>query len=425
MKNGMSFSPASRRSENNGIRIMAILLLVFLFPLCAGALEISGYFEGEARLFAEEPLYPGQEESTTSFALEPEIYHEFSSGLAFTFTPFARIDSVDENRTHYDIRELFFIAYGDWWEARAGIDKVFWGQAESVHLVDIVNQTDMLESFDTEDKLGQPLVKLSILGGSGSLDIFLLPYFREGLYPGKSGRLRSETIIDADLAEFENGDKERHLDYAFRFRYATGDLEFGLSRFIGTSREASLKPVVDDYGIPVIDADGSLTLYPYYEQIGQTGIDLLYVRGASIWKLESIFRTGQVDMNGAEVDYGAAVGGLEYTFYGVAGSATDVGILAELIFDERGDDATTPMNHDVMIGSRFALNDVAGTALLAGLIYDYENEASILTLEGSRRFTDHWKGEAQAFYFLKTTEEELTWQVRDDSYIELKLFYYY
>jgi len=425
MKTKNDISKRAHRSK----RVVTLALSVLMFAVCfssqAFALNLSGNFQVESRLFMEEPLYLGQEKDSGSFAFEPELYQEFSSGSSLTFKPFARYDSADENRTHYDIRELFFLTYGDWWEVRAGVDKVYWGQTESVHLVDIVNQTDRLESFDGEDKLGQPLLKLSLLKDSYSLDLFILPYFRAAEFPGKSGRLRSDTNIDADLAEYESDDKENHLDYAFRYSLFAGDLEFGLSRFAGTARDGSLKPVINEIGIPLFDADGKITLYPYYEQIEQTGIDLIYVNGASIWKLESIYRVGQTDLTGTENDYSAAVGGIEHTLYGVVGSAVDVGILAELIYDERGDDATTPMNHDVMIGSRFAFNDIASSTLLAGLIYDYENEASILTLEGSRRFTDHWTVEAQAFYILNSSEEELTWDIREDSYIEFQLFYYY
>ena len=41
-----------------------------------------------------------------------------------------------------------------------GAAKVFWGTAESRHLVDIINQTDAVEDIDEEDKLGQPMVKV-------------------------------------------------------------------------------------------------------------------------------------------------------------------------------------------------------------------------------------------------------------------------
>ena len=70
-----------------------------------------------------------------------------------TFTPFFRLDSSDGERTHLDIRELLWQSYGDTWEVRAGLGKVFWGVTESQYLVDVINQTDLVESPDGEDRL--------------------------------------------------------------------------------------------------------------------------------------------------------------------------------------------------------------------------------------------------------------------------------
>ena len=63
---------------------------------------------------------------------------------------------------NFDIRELNYLLFGETWEVRLGVDKVFWGTTEFVHLVDIVNQTDLVEDVDGEDKLGQPTVNLSV-----------------------------------------------------------------------------------------------------------------------------------------------------------------------------------------------------------------------------------------------------------------------
>ena len=87
------------------------------------------------------------------------------------------------------LREAYW-AYEDWSykgteiELLVGINKVFWGVTESVHLVDIVNQTDLVEDLDQEDKLGQPMVNLALQHDWGLLNIYLLPYFRERTFPG-------------------------------------------------------------------------------------------------------------------------------------------------------------------------------------------------------------------------------------------------
>ena len=127
------------------------------------ALELSGDVSVEGRLFAKDELYNDQKRNNGSIAFEPEFYHEWSSSLdfSFTFVPFFRVDSSDSERTHVDIRELNFLMVGNPWELRVGIGKVFWGVTEFVHLVDIINQTDLVENIDGEDKLGQPMVHFS------------------------------------------------------------------------------------------------------------------------------------------------------------------------------------------------------------------------------------------------------------------------
>ena len=49
---------------------------------------------------------------------------------------------------------------------------------EFLHLVDIINQTDNVESIDGEQKLGQAMVKFSYASRYGTLSAYSLPFFR-------------------------------------------------------------------------------------------------------------------------------------------------------------------------------------------------------------------------------------------------------
>ena len=79
--------------------------------------------------------------------------HKYESGKNFALEVFARADENDEERNHFDIAELYWTLPSDEWELLIGINKVFWGVTESAHLVDIINQTDQVESFTGEEKL--------------------------------------------------------------------------------------------------------------------------------------------------------------------------------------------------------------------------------------------------------------------------------
>ena len=49
-------------------------------------------------------------------------------------------------------------------------------------------------------------------------------------------------------------------------------------------------------------------------------------------------------------------------------SDIDMGVIAEYLYDSRGQAALTPFEDDLMIGLRFAWNNVQSSELLAGVI---------------------------------------------------------
>jgi hypothetical protein len=108
---------------------------------------------------------------------------------------FFRIDAHDDNRSHWDVRELGLTYLGDRVTAFAGVGQAFWGVMEVRHLVDIVNQIDAVEDLDGEDRLGQPMVSVTVEGDWGALDLYYLPVFRERTFPNADARLRGPLPI--------------------------------------------------------------------------------------------------------------------------------------------------------------------------------------------------------------------------------------
>ena len=380
--------------------------------------EVSGYVEGEVRLFPENSNFFGQRDQSASFAIKPEYYHEFESGSSFTFVPFFRLDSADSERTHFDVRELTYLWLHEDFELRLGVRKVFWGVTEVLHLVDIINQTDLVENFDGEQKLGQPMVNLSVSRDWGTLDLFVLPFFRERTFPGHKGRLRFGLVVDTDQEQYESAAEEWHTDWAARYSHTFGDWDAGIYYFIGTSRDPSFTPGTDAAGNPVI--------LPVYHQIQQTGLDVSYVTGNWLWKLEALYRKDQGDRRGlTHNDYVAATGGLEYTFTGVFGSRMDLGIVGEYLFDDRKDFALTPFENDVAGALRLAVNDAASSELLFGWVQDVDTDARFIFLEASRRLGDQWTLELEVRTFLDQPPSAFLFALRDDDLLQVTLQYYF
>jgi hypothetical protein len=395
-------------------RLTAVILLSVIgltWTSASLASELSGRAAAEGTFFFSDALYSSQERNSASFAVEPEFYHEWENGSSLTFVPFARLASDDSRRTHFDVRELNYLLLGESWELRVGLGKVFWGTTEFVHLIDIVNQTDLVENIDEEDKLGQPMVHLSVPREWGILDAFVLPYFRERTYPGQKGRLRLPLVVDVDEASYESADKERHVDFALRYNHSISDWDFGIYHFAGTGREPTMLLGSDSGGQPV--------LTPFYELINQTGLDLQLIAGEWLFKAEALYRSGQGD------PFFAAVGGLEHSFPAFLGTVMDVDVIGEWTFDERGERATTIFQNDAMLGFRLAVNDQAGSELLAGLLVDVERSTRIVQIEASRRIGMNLRAVLEARGFLSPAESDLLYGLRDDDFLRLELAYYF
>ena len=369
----------------------------------------------ESRFFFEEGLQ-GQDEQQYSLKLEPEYFVEGDNSL-FTFQFLARKDSMDDERTHADIRELNWLTYGDDWEFKVGISKVFWGVAESQHLVDIINQTDTLENVDSEDKLGQPMINYTSVQDWGNLSLFVMPYFRERTFAGVDGRFRAPFVIDTDLTTYDSSDEERNTDVALRWSHTLGDWDIGVAHFSGTSREPNFNPVFN----PLTN---SIVLAPHYDTIDQTSLDLQATLDSWLWKLEMISNSGFHSRR-----YTAAVFGFEYSFYDVAESGIDVGIITEYQFDDRKTDlAGTPVLDSLVLGSRLAWNDVDSTELLVGLGINEEQDM-FWNVEASRRFGDFWKLSIEARLLANIEGVDPTvspfFAIRDDSFIQVELARYF
>jgi len=378
-------------------------------------LDFSGFLAGDLRLFSEGAANSGQSDArlNPSTVLQLEWNLDWNEGNdRIDFIPFARIDPQDSERSHVDIRELNYLHLDDTWDLTIGIDKVFWGVTESRHLVDIINQTDAVEDSDGEDKLGQFMINLGLQSDVGDINFFIMPYFRERTFPGSDGRLRAPFVVDTDRTHYESDMEEFHPDLAFRYSVVMGDWDIGVAHFYGTSREARF--------IPEINGAGDTVLAPQYDLINQTSADIQATFDAWLWKFEGIYRQGHGD------DFIAASGGLEYTFYGIADSDADVGLLAEYHYDGRDSSApATIFDNDLFLGLRAALNDAQDTTFLAGVIWDTETQAQNYTVEASRRLNDYLTFEAELRIISNQPTSDPLYSARDDDHLQLRLSYYF
>lgn len=393
------------------VSILVCLFAGIFSTAAATELEMRGNVELQGRFFTEDALFSEQHDSYLSVAATPEFYWSFNDGEdSLEFVPSFRVDQHDTERTHGDVRELSWVHVSDDWELRTGVRRVFWGVTEFQHLVDIINQSDSVEDIDNEDKLGQPMINLSLVKDWGIIDFYVLPYFRERTFAGVEGR-PGIPIINADNAYYESGDEENHTDYAVRWAHSIDDYEVALSWFEGTSREPILMQSPLQDSIP--------ELVPYYQQISQLGIELQANIEEYLWKLEVIHNDNNLE------DYWALQGGVEYSFYGINDSSADLGLLIEYGWDQRGDKTNAMTQNDIFIGSRLAMNDVESSELLAGFNYDLDYESTSFIVEASRRFGDNIKVSLDIRIFSDDDVTSPSYLFRKDDHIQLTAQYFY
>jgi len=408
-------------------------------PLAAQAIEFKPRLEAEGRWFYEAEDEDSDAPPLGSVAGTLELFHGWSDNhQRIVGELFGRYDENDDERTHADVRELYYQQGGDEFEFRIGARRVFWGVTESRHLVDIINQSDFVENISNELKLGQPMISLALIGAAGTIEGFLMPFQRERTFPGDEGYPRLPLPVHEHEAMYQSKDEDRNRDYAVRYSNSFGPLDVGIAWFEGTAREPRLEACVrrgasgttlSNPGAPnctypytasfvqppptippqtmeeitaqfAMEVRDNLVLVPFYDLWKQSSLDAQWVTGNMAWKIEAMHRKTR-----GELTWGS-VAGFEYTFGDVRGTGIDIGVLGEYLYDEKDDGLNTLFDDEVFVGMRVALNDVAGTQVLAGALADRETrDARRYGIEASGRLNDDWKLSAEARIFSRWPDD--------------------
>ena len=390
----------------------ALLLAVASVTASAQDWNVAADVAIQTRVFADDAQWAGQSGSTAHVALEGHAefrWRNEDGSQRVSLIPYARWDAEDDERDLVDLQEAYWAWEGDSTNLLIGNNTVFWGVTESVHLVDVVNQTDFAGDIDGEDKLGQPMINAALQTDFGYFSAFVLPYFRERTFPGVDGRIRTPLPVDTDRPRYESRNEQSHVDFAFRYSHYIGNVDIGASVFSGTSREPRFVP----------SADGT-TFIPVYDQIDQVGVDLQYTGDAWLWKLEAIARDGFTE------SFFAAVGGFEYTIFQVAGSDADLGLLMEYQYDDRSRlEPFTIAENDVFVGARLAMNDAQDATVLAGAVFDVDTDEMFFNVEAERRFGENYFLELRLRAFSGAERDDLSFAFAADDYVQLTLSRYF
>jgi len=390
------------------IVLFSIVPLVFFSQeeIKKNKVEWFGYLGAEFRYFPETGAYPDQKQTYFSGVFRPQfLFEDKTKKHQVNFIAFARLDQFDTERTHRDIRDLYWRYSSKNWEINAGIKTITWGKTESANIVDIINQYDFLEGRSLEHKLGQPLLQLVHTSKIFTTELYAMTYARELRFPGPLGRLQPGFVAAYNNSIYEEKDAKYKPDLAIRLSKYHNNIYMAVSHFYGTNR------------IPFFESDPNMSITPVYNQINQTAIEFQWLINAFAVKAEAINQTS------SRKNIQAFTLGGEYNHYFLNGK--ELKFLMEYTYDERGNEQITGFNNDIFVGVRLNFNDIQSTGLNAAVIYDLDYNTTIINLTGYRRIGDSWKLAVSYNGIHNPGKEDFYYGLRKDSYFELSLLKYY
>jgi hypothetical protein len=380
----------------------------------AGTLTLRGSVGVELRTFTMRPAYAMQDRDLVQGSIVGNAKLSWASAdndVVIDVAPFLRLDTIDDQRSHADLREAAVNIYSEHLDLRLGVSKVYWGVTESRKLVDIVNQTDLVEEPKGDEKLGQPMLMLRGHVADFEAAALVLPAFRPRTFPGAEGRLRPAMPIAEERALYESDDRTGRIDVAGRLKGRVDDFDIGVSYFSGTSRE------------PRFEFDGT-ALVPVYDVIDQAGLDVQATLDQTLLKLEAITRDGHRGAGARR--FSAVVAGVEHTLPQIADTKWDLGLILEFDWDDRPRSAPpTIYDKDFFVGARFAFNDDGDSTALLGALVDMQKGSVYATLEASTRLYESLRLELEGAFVLRADDRDTVLrQYRDDSFLSIRLMYH-
>ncbi|GJL54714.1 MAG: hypothetical protein NPIRA02_18460 [Nitrospirales bacterium] len=385
-------------------------MVVFLYVPTIAQGEIRGNLEIRGEYFPDGPKFPKQ--STKRWqpivAGEFQWQDEFFDAMSSKVSVFGKYHPFADRELTGDIREGWIGYLGASSELKAGMLNERWGRLEAESIVDILNPRDAFEDFQGDVNLGVPGVSFSYLSDQVQYSFWVLPYSRARRLARGKDRFRLTELPLRD-ENFSHG--RAYPSAAGRITTFLGDVEVGLSHFYGHVRFPSFEVVLDAVGRP-------LGLRPQYDIINQSSVDVLWVQGHTLWKLESFYQVGPED------HFFAVAAGVEREFPSIAGSKKSLTLFAEGYYDDRSTSFSvpfTPFQRDVFVGARVSLNDFASTEFQIRFTHDWKHESTLVDVRAQRRLDRVWGVEGSVNLFVNAQQDPALGGFREDHRFQIKL----
>lgn len=318
---------------------------------------------------------------------------------------FGRVDAVDEQRSALVVEEAWAQYGGDWGQLRVGADIINWTATEAFHPADIINARNLDSDFENLEKLGEPMVALTIKVGKGRIVAMGMPFYTEPIMPSPRSRLSFAPGLPVRPRRLqlntsgELTDKNFGGQGALQIAQTFGPADIAIHAVHHLDR---YQPVYVTG--PVAGPAGALL----FQTVTQVGLTYAQSLGSFLTKLELGYRyfhrpaaaavplVGPLDNR----DHAQMAVGGEYMH--THPNSFDSTILIEGQFyagieNKLQRRALGLFQRDVLVGYRLAFNDIKDKSILLLGIFDLENAGELMaSVAYQQRLSDVWGIEASA-----------------------------
>jgi hypothetical protein len=376
-----------------------------------------GFVRFEVKTFKDDK---NRETDDQKIGLSSQLTSKFKRGrLRGRATLTAKAEEAKAGEHYLFVEEAFIMYKKRPWLMKFGFQVFNWTATEVFHPSDIMNAKS-ISGDDNDQKRGELTFLVQAKVGKGRLNILVMPRFEDPKYPSKFYFNGAGLTIKEPLWWEEKG-RVSFDNYGFQG---------------GAFLTQSLGPVdIVLYGVKKRDRSNGIlykssesdNIHPLFFPVTHFGGTLQWVFGG--WNLKAEYDKRKFEGDFArtytlkDVDYdmlsgsasvfGQKIGveslseydtlalGLEKTISWDGGSETTFILEAQSILSstksERAD--LSVFQRDALLGLRHALNDIMGTEYFLSILKDIEREKEhMITLEYSRRLSDHWKIKLGAKY---------------------------
>ncbi|MGI3184099.1 hypothetical protein [Nioella aestuarii] len=441
--------------------IAGLLSVASAIPALADGpvLDLSGQIDLGFRFYTEDGQYSGQGPAGYYPFIGMQLNGGMSVGPGELVFQFDGLGDDANDRSTFNIQKAYYTQSFDNWDLVVGYNVEDWGVSNGRTIVNVLNARDASNQVGGSELIGTPMLNANFFTGIGTFSAYVLGGDVSSNYGGQATRQRGPFPTYGDFATYQQDDElDVALRYSNYFSVGSGSLDFGLSYYQGTNREAVLLPgcvttsgpvtpaicdqmstalrdayeagtltptsvseiaalLVSQFGIAVAsEGPNVLAQVPYYQDIQQVGLTAVYAQGDTQFRFEGYVRETDNER------FTAGIIGGDHTFYDFAGTDGTLILALEYHFDDRSVmQPATIFNDDAFLGLYYSLNDPNDSRVEFGLFQDLESSAQLYSLSLSRRIGDRMRAQISASHVETGSQFDPLTVLDGDTFFEFTL----